>query len=214
MSDTPRPVLTLNRKPKAEPEKNNKDTPIQPVFRRKQWIDAVARPKKNKAAPAVKPSAPVKKTKVPEPLAVKPEKVPVPQTPPKKRMNIIEALGIITRYWPELFPDGQLRPMKIGLKEDLLLDRKVRELPVSVRTLTRCLSSVSYAGGYRLTVIAGAVRYDKDGQPSGTVTPEEDADSVLRMEKLRKQQVKVRPDNLSPAGGGEQICEASEVRCP
>ncbi|HED3891761.1 TPA: conjugal transfer protein [Morganella morganii] len=203
MSDTSRPVLTLNRKPKAEPEKS-KDTPIQPMFRRKQRIDAVPRPKKNKAAPAAKLPAPVKKAKKPEPPAVKPEKVPVPPTPPKKRMNIIEALGIITRYWPELFPDGQLRPMKIGLKEDLLLDRKVRELPVSVRTLTRCLSSVSYVGGYRLTVIAGAARYDKDGQPSGTVTPEEEADSVLRMEKLRKQQVKVRPDNLSPAGGTDQ----------
>ena len=66
--------------------------------------------------------------------AVNPEKVPVPPTPPKKRMNIIEVPGIITRYWPELFPDGQLRPMKIGLKDDLLPDRKVRELPVSVRT--------------------------------------------------------------------------------
>lgn len=187
MSDTSRPVLTLNRKPKAEAEKN-KDTPIQPVFRRKQRIDAVPRPKKNKAAPAVKPPTPVKKTKVPEPPAVKPERVPVPPTPPKKRMNIIEALGIITRYWPELFPDGQLRPMKIGLKEDLLQDKKVRELPVSVRTLTRCLSSISYAGGYRLTVVAGTARYDKDGKPCGIVTTEEEADSVKRLEKLRKRQ--------------------------
>ncbi|KJF78157.1 hypothetical protein UA45_08085 [Morganella morganii] len=47
MSETSRPVLTLNRKPKAEPGKN-KETPIQPVFRRKQRIDAVPRPKKTK----------------------------------------------------------------------------------------------------------------------------------------------------------------------
>ncbi|HED3891829.1 TPA: hypothetical protein R4229_004290 [Morganella morganii] len=77
MSDTSRPVLTLNRKPKAKPEKS-KAPPIQPVFRRKQRIDAVPRPKKNKAAPAVKPPAPVKKTKASEPSAVKTEKVPVP----------------------------------------------------------------------------------------------------------------------------------------
>lgn len=192
MNDISRPVLTLKRKPqtKAAEQEKSKDSAIPPVFRRKQRIDVVPRPKKNKAAPAVKPPAPVKKTKVPEPPPVKPEKVQVPPTPPKKRMNIIEALGIITRYWPELFPDGQLRPMKIGLKEDLLLDRKVRELPVSVRTLTRCLSSISYAGGYRLTVIAGAARYDKDGHSCGTVTPEEEADSVKRLEKLRKRQAK------------------------
>ncbi|MBE8614505.1 hypothetical protein CYG68_19255 [Morganella morganii] len=60
----------------------------------------------------------------------------------------------------------------------------------SVRTLTRCLSSVSNAAGYRLTVIAGAARYDKDRQPGETVTPEEDADSVKRLEKLRKRQAK------------------------
>lgn len=189
MSDTSRPVLTLNRKPKAEPEKS-KDTPIQPVFRRKQRIDAVPRPKKNKAALAAKPPAPVKKTKVSEPPAVKPEKVPIPPTPPKKRMNIIEALGIITRYWPELFPDGQLRPMKNGLREDLFQDKKARVLPLSARTLTRCLSSVSHSIGYRLTVVAGAVRYDKDGQSCGTVTPEEEADSVQRMEKIKKQRAK------------------------
>lgn len=52
------------------------------------------------------------------------------------------------------------------------------------------LSSVSYSIGYRLTVVAGAVRYDKDGQPCGTVTPEEEADSVQRMEKIKKQQAK------------------------
>ncbi|EBW9216125.1 conjugal transfer protein, partial [Salmonella enterica subsp. enterica serovar Typhimurium] len=50
--------------------------------------------------------------------------------------------------------------------------------------------SVSYSIGYRLTVVAGAVRYDKDGQPCGTVTPEEEADSVQRMEKIKKQQAK------------------------
>lgn len=200
MTERSRPVLTLKRKPQAnaaEPEKS-KDTTIPPVFRRKQRIDVVPRPKKKKVSPvtAVKPPAPAKKAKVPKPSAVKPEKVPVPPTPPKKRMNIIEALGIITRYWPELFPDGQLRPMKIGLKEDLLRDKKERELPVSVRTLTRCLSSVSYAGGYRLTVVAGAARYDKDGRQCGTVTPEEEADSVKRLEKLRKRQAKGKSDTV------------------
>lgn len=45
-------------------------------------------------------------------------------------MNIIEALGIITRYWPELFPDGQLRPMKNGLREDLFQDKKNQSFTV------------------------------------------------------------------------------------
>ncbi|KJF76364.1 hypothetical protein UA45_19020 [Morganella morganii] len=104
-------------------------------------------------------------------------------------MNIIEALGIITRYWPELFPDGQLRPMKMGC-EKIYFRTKSQSLPLSARTLTRCLSSVSHSIGYRLTVVAGAVRYDKDGLPCGTVTPEEEADSVQRMEKIKKQQTK------------------------
>ncbi|HEM7567106.1 TPA: hypothetical protein U2J78_004967 [Serratia marcescens] len=67
---------------------------------------------------------------------MKKEKIPVPSTSPKKRVYIIEALSVIVEYWPTLFPDGQLRPMKIGLKEDLLRDRnrKERNLLVSVKT--------------------------------------------------------------------------------
>ncbi|WP_156341103.1 hypothetical protein [Morganella sp. EGD-HP17] len=57
-----------------------------------------------------------------------------------------------------------------------------------MQTLTLSLSSVSYAGGYRLTVIAGAARYDKDGHSCGTVTPKEEADSVKRLKALQKGQ--------------------------
>lgn len=194
MNDASRPVLTLNRKPKP---KDEPDEGIRvPKFRNREVVEAKPRHHKTKSKPPVtqKPKPPAKEPKARNQANIKKEKIPVPPTPPKKRMNIIEALGVITRYWPDLFPDGQLRPMKIGLKEELLKDKKARELPVSGRELSRCLSSISYSGGYRLTVVAGAHRYDKEGQPCGTVTPEEEADSVQRLEKIRKRHAGIKGD--------------------
>ncbi|MEK8099245.1 hypothetical protein WKC52_19880 [Morganella morganii] len=48
MNDISRPVLTLKRKPqtKAAEQEKSKDSAIPPVFRRKQRIDVVPRPKK------------------------------------------------------------------------------------------------------------------------------------------------------------------------
>lgn len=193
MADSLRPVLTLKRKPKAQEE--TCDGVTIPKFRNREVIEAKPRRHKNKSIQEkpVKP-VPEKKLKAPNPANVKKEKVPVPPTPPKKRMNIIEALSVIVGYWPALFPDGQLRPMKIGLKEDLLRDRKERNLPVSVKTLTRALSAISFSGGYRLTIVTGATRFDKDGQPAGSVTAEEEAHSVERIDKIRKRQA-TRPDS-------------------
>lgn len=192
MNDTSRPVLTLKRKPKEQLS----DGVTIPKFRNREVIEAKPRRHKNKSVQEkpVKSPVPEKKPKAPNPANVKKEKIPVPPTPPKKRMNIIEALSVIVGYWPALFPDGQLRPMKIGLKEDLLRDRKERNLPVSVKTLTRALSAISFAGGYRLTIVTGATRFDKDGQPAGIITAEEEAHSVARIEKIRKQQA-TRPDS-------------------
>lgn len=70
MSDTSRPVLTLNRKPKAEPKKQrHPDTAGVPQKTADRCCPA---PEKNKAAPAAKPPLP-SKSKKPEPPAVKPE---------------------------------------------------------------------------------------------------------------------------------------------
>lgn len=116
------------------------------------------------------------------------EKKVIPPTPPKQYFPLEEAIANISAYWPHLFPNGQLRPMAVGTREALLADKKVRELPISYKKLKRSLAAISHSVKYRTTIMLGAVRYDKDGQPNGTVTESDVADTLKRIQRLAKQQ--------------------------
>lgn len=83
------------------------------------------------------------------------------------------------------------RPMAVGTREALLSDKKVRELPISHKKLKRSLAAISHSVKYRTTIMPGAVRYDKDGQPNGTVTELDVADTLKRIQKLAKQQSRI-----------------------
>ncbi|MEX9691092.1 ProQ/FINO family protein [Providencia rettgeri] len=183
-----RKTLTLKR-----PTIGNKSESTDPVIqrRRKQVVVNTSRKPHKPTKPA--PTQPTKK--VPPPPAKKQkavviplEKKVIPPTPPKKHLPLEEAIANISAYWPLLFPNGQLRPMAIGTREVLLADKKVRELPISHKKLKRSLSAISHSVKYRTTIISGAIRYDKDGQPNGTVTESDVADTLKRIQKLVKQQ--------------------------
>ena len=159
--------------------------------RRKQVVINTQR-KPNKLAKTA-PTQPPKK--VPPPPAKKQkavviplEKKVVPPTPPKQHLPLEEAMANISAYWPHLFPDGQLRPMAVGTREALFADKKGRELPISYKKLKRSLTAISHSIKYRTTIMPGAVRYDKDGQPNGTVTESDVADTLKRIQRLAKQQ--------------------------
>src|SRR5699024_9002819 len=101
------------------------------------------------------------------------------------------AIAEISTYWPNLFPAGQLRPMAIGLRDTLLQDIKLNHFAISARKLKHCLSAISHSMAYRTTIMPGAVRYDKDGQPSGVVTELDVADTLKRIQRIAKQQLNV-----------------------
>ncbi|MEX9216896.1 ProQ/FINO family protein [Providencia rettgeri] len=183
-----RKTLTLKR-----PTIGNESESTDPVIqrRRKQVVVNTSRKPYKPTKPAL--TQPTKK--VPPPLAKKQkavviplEKKVIPPTPPKKHLPLEEAIANISAYWPLLFPNGQLRPMAIGTREALLADKKVRELPISHKKLKRSLAAISHSVKYRTTIISGAIRYDKDGQPNGTVTESDVADTLKRIQKLVKQQ--------------------------
>ncbi|HHR6046683.1 TPA: ProQ/FINO family protein [Providencia alcalifaciens] len=112
----------------------------------------------------------------------------IPPTPPKQHLPLDEAIANLLEYWPQLFPAGILRPMAVGTREALFADKKGRELPISTKKLKRSLAAISHSVKYRTTIIPGAVRYDKDGQPNGCVTESDVADTLRRIQKLAKQQ--------------------------
>ncbi|MEQ5149742.1 ProQ/FINO family protein [Providencia stuartii] len=183
-----RKTLTLKR-PAIEKDSESTEPVIQ--RRRKQVVVNTQRKphKPAKAAPIQPPkkvtSPPAKKQKA---VVIPLEKKVIPPTPPKKHLPLEEAIANISEYWPQLFPNGQLRPMAVGTREALLADKKVHELPISYKKLKRSLAAISHSVKYRTTIMPGAVRYDKDGQPNGTVTESDVADTLKRIQKLVKQQ--------------------------
>ena len=183
-----RKKLTLKR-----PTTENGSESTEPVIqRRRKQVVVNTQHKPHKSAKTA-PTQPTKK--VPPPPAKKQkavviplEKKVIPPTPPKQHLPLEEAIANISAYWPHLFPNGQLRPMAVGTREALFADKKVRELPISYKKLKRSLAAISHSVKYRTTIMPGAVRYDKDGQPNGAVTESDVADTLKRIQRLAKQQ--------------------------
>ncbi|TCI66556.1 ProQ/FINO family protein, partial [Exiguobacterium sp. SH1S1] len=91
-------------------------------------------------------------------------KIPKLSTPPKKRLPLHEAISQIRTFWPYLFHDGKLCPMKIGILQDMWLEVKEKSLPIARKRLRACLGSIGYHTSYRWLIQLGAFRYDKEGQ--------------------------------------------------
>ena len=186
-----RKTLTLKR-PTIEKESESTELVIQ--RRRKQVVVNTQR-KPHKPAKTVQPQPskkvpppPAKKQKA---VVIRLEKKVIPPTPPKKHLPLEEAIANLSAYWPQLFPNGQLRPMTVGIRETLFADKKVRELPISTKKLKRSLAAISHSVKYRTTIMPGAVRYDKDGQPNGIVSESDVADTLKRIQKMAKQQSRI-----------------------
>ncbi|HHR5887038.1 TPA: ProQ/FINO family protein [Providencia alcalifaciens] len=181
-----RKTLTLKR---PSTEKKNEDNSSHIIQRRRKHVVINTQRKPNKL-PKTTPSSP---TKTPAPTKqeqalVSVKKKVIPPTLPKQHMPLEDAIAVLSEYWPNLFPNGQLRPMAIGTREALFADKKEQELSISYKKIKRCLAAISHSVKYRTTIMPDAVRFDKDGQPSGVVTELDVADTLKRIQKLVKQQ--------------------------
>lgn len=186
-----RKTLTLKR---STIEKESEST--EPVIQRRRKQVVVNTQRKPNKPTKTAPTQPTKKVTPPpakkqKAVIIPLEKRVIPPTPPKNHLPLEEAIENLSEHWPHLFPDGQLRPMAVGTREALLADKKVRELPISYNKLKRSLAAISHSVKYRTTIMPGAVRYDKDGQPNGTVTESDVADTLKRIQKLAKQQSRI-----------------------
>ncbi|WP_074168205.1 ProQ/FINO family protein, partial [Candidatus Arsenophonus triatominarum] len=108
-------------------------------------------------------------------------KTPKSPTPSKKRLPLNEAISQISTFWPYLFPDGKLCPMKIGIQQDMWQEVKEKGLPIARRRLRACLGSVGHHADYRALIQLGAFRYDKSGQIVGEVTQADVEDNLQRL---------------------------------
>lgn len=104
-------------------------------------------------------------------------------------------------YFPGSFKSmSEVKPLKIGIKEDLL--KRLSTLETIVTEDKACMvKSLSYyvnTQSYHKCVVAGAERVDLDGQPAGIVTAEEAKYSV------EKQQAKLQAKKANAKDATEE----------
>ncbi|WP_334472465.1 ProQ/FinO family protein [Arsenophonus sp. PmNCSU2021_1] len=116
-------------------------------------------------------------------------KIPKPPIPPKKRLPLEEAISQITTFWPNLFADSELLPMKIGIQQDMWQEVKEKDLPIARKRLRACLGSIGHHANYRALIQLGASRYDKDGQIAGEVTQADVENNLQRLARRNKKKI-------------------------
>ena len=105
----------------------------------------------------------------------------------KSDHSAIQSLhGRLQERFPLAFPKhyDDLRPLKLGILTDV-----IEQLPdVDPTALRRALANHTSRDGYLLALIHGRGdrRYDLNGQPAGTVTPEERAEAQKRLDASTK----------------------------
>ncbi|QBY45677.1 ProQ/FINO family protein (plasmid) [Arsenophonus nasoniae] len=174
---TERKKLSLNRSRKASQEEQPQSNS---VYRKKVWVNAAPKKQAKKPHPPKVAKQQPKKVVEKSKQAVK-VKIPKPPTLPKKRLPLEEAISQITTFWPNLFPENQLRPMKIGIQQDMWQEVKKKSLPIARRRLKACLGSIGHHVDYRALIQLGAFRYDKEGQRVGKVTQADVKDNLQRL---------------------------------
>ncbi|HGJ5856697.1 ProQ/FINO family protein [Arsenophonus nasoniae] len=179
---TERQKLSLNRPRKASQEEQPQSNS---VYRKKVWVNAAPKKQAKKPHPPKVAKQQPKKSVEKSKQAVK-VKIPKPPTLPKKRLPLEEAISQITTFWPNLFPDGKLCPMKIGIQQDMWQEVKEKSLPIARRRLRVCLGSIGHHADYRALIQLGVSRYNKDGQIVGEVTQADVDDNLQRLARRNK----------------------------
>ncbi len=98
----------------------------------------------------------------------------------KNRNANIAAITLICETYPKTFNRENVRPLKIGIQEELLADEKI-----SKGKIKRALASYVRAPAYYRSLQAGAQRVDLTGEDAGEVTEQEAEHAKAMLKKIR-----------------------------
>jgi|GEM_PF-3746889 Activator of osmoprotectant transporter ProP len=222
--DKTRPLLSLKRKASSTDASTDTSTPaseagVNLIVSRRKTVVVNTGPKRNKKPlPDDRSSAP----RTPQPGNGQPKKTKVkakkkkqPASPPEKVVKVIppaskkkpnpgrsprlmrpvEAVQTLSTHWPGLFAGGRLRPLAIGVREQLFADAVQRTLPLSRKVIRRCLKTLTRTETYLTSLTAGEECYNADGSAESLIPPEREAAARLKLalvqeNKLKKQAAK------------------------
>lgn len=127
--------------------------------------------------------------------------------PPKQKPAWLEqaqyGVELLRAYFPACFREMKdIKPLKIGIKQDLVKYLSTRE-DIVLGDKACMVNSLAYyvsSPAYHRNVIEGSVRIDLEGHPAGQVTAEE-AQYSIECRKSRSQK------KVSPQPGSKKITE-------
>lgn len=197
-----RPLLSLKRKaPSADTSVPASEVDAGIIVSRRKTVVVNTGPKRNKkpladdrppASRGIQPgNGQTKKTKNKKQPVPPPKKAVegIPPPPAKKQrpgrsprlMRPMEAVKTLGSYWPGLFAGGQLRPLAIGVREQLFADAAQRELPLSRKVIRRCLKTLTRTETYLSSLMTGAPCYNADGSVESLILPEREAAAKMKL---------------------------------
>ncbi len=91
-----------------------------------------------------------------------------PKAKSKNRAANMAALQQLSEAYPNTFDRKNVRPLKIGIQDDLVADEKLAK-----NKIKRALASYVRSINYLRSLQEGADRVDINGEPAGAVTAEE-----------------------------------------
>lgn len=114
-----------------------------------------------------------------------------PQQPQKKNKAEAHAkkrkrrTDRIAQHWP-VFTQQGVRPLAIGIKEQMIADAEARELDITVSHIKQGLYDYINRKVYLKALILDGSRFDITGQPNGEVTAEQQQDAQRKLDKWQK----------------------------
>ncbi|WP_290703391.1 ProQ/FinO family protein [Amphritea sp.] len=103
------------------------------------------------------------------------------RTRSKNRAANQAALQLLCDAYPEVFNRENMRPLKIGIQEDLIADEKLAK-----NKIKRALASYVRSPYYFRSLKEGADRIGLDAQASGAVTESEAEHAKLQLKEVNK----------------------------
>jgi ProP effector len=205
------PVVILRKKrpaPSATSQAATSPPTAQPPPRGADGDPAVpAAPAAAKAPPQRRPARTPKRAAPSPPPPAKPRQpanplaapAPVANTgPPNRRQRDAQAQRelflLLQNRWPHVFPSDvrALKPLAIGIHREIAAQLPGFSLWLIKRTIARFQQSAG--GAYWRVVRQGGPRYDLEGNPRGTVTPEEQEKAQQTLDELRAKKQQQRSD--------------------
>lgn len=112
-----------------------------------------------------------------------------PKTKSKNRAANMAALQLLMDAYPKVFDRNNVRPLKIGIQEDLIADEKVAK-----NKIKRALASYVRSLNYIRSIREGVERVNIAGEAAGLVSAEESLHAKNKLRELNKQRREKREE--------------------